>query len=59
MSERVYGNEILEFWEAEIRKAEHLVETVAPEDIDENYVIKLDPEDFLDLCAGRWHELDE
>lgn len=44
-------------WEGEIAKAKELIawaDSHPGEDCGDNYGITLDPEDFLDLLAGKW-----
>lgn len=60
MKKREYQTEIMRVWgedisraEALVGKAERLDET---DDVGDWYLVKLDPEDFLDLCAGKWHK---
>lgn len=55
MSNRVYGNDMLRAWRKEIERAESLVKNWR-EVPDEEYRVVLDPDDFLDLCAGKWGE---
>ena len=48
---------MMKIWGQDIRRAEGLVTGSIPSGgTDSGYVIELDPEDFLDLCAGKWHE---
>lgn len=45
-------------WAKELSKARALVDeaTKRPGDEFPDYKIELDPEDFLDLCNGKWDE---
>ncbi len=54
---REFSPLMLKIWGQDIRRAEGLVSGDIPSGgTDSGYVIELDPEDFLDLCAGKWHE---
>ena len=58
MSDRTYCAEILRIWGTDILCAEKLVDDATRNPAgfsDLYYLIKLDPEDFLELCAGKWH----
>ena len=53
--ERKYSDLMLKNWSNEIKYAEKLVNgEIVTSGTDNGYVINLDPEDFLDLCAGKW-----
>jgi hypothetical protein len=54
---RNYKAEMRRVWGEDITKAERLVQRAeSGEQMDnDEYSIHLDPEDFLDLCAGKWH----
>jgi len=54
MTDRVYPAEMLRVWGKDIREAESMMAN-AGKIADERYCVTLDPEDFLDLCAGKWH----
>lgn len=47
---RIYSEKTLEIWGRDIYRANNMIETDSAE------LVKLDPEDFLDLVAGRWHQ---
>ena len=57
MEKRKYCPGIVRIWGDDIKKAEELVMRgeADPSAVEGIYEVKLDPEDFLDLCAGRWH----
>jgi len=58
MSDRTYCAEILRIWGTDILRAQEMVDKARrpPYKIEEGeYQIVMDPEDFLDLCAGKWH----
>jgi hypothetical protein len=58
MGNRKYSTEIQRVWRNEIAEAERLVQKFEKNTTDDGgeYIVQLDPEDFLDLCAGKWHE---
>jgi hypothetical protein len=54
---RTFSPLMLKIWGNDILRAEMLVSgEIQTGGIDSGYEVKLDPEDFLDLCAGKWHE---
>ena len=54
--ERKYSDFMLKIWGNDIKHAEKLVSgEIVTSGSDSGYVINIDPEDFLDLCAGKWH----
>lgn len=57
MKLREYAQGIRKHWSKEIAQAEKLVEDIEadPMSHEGDYFVQLDPEDFLDLCAGKWH----
>ena len=56
--ERKYSDFMLKIWGCDIKHAEKLVSgEIVTFGSDSGYVITLDPEDFLDLCAGKWHDI--
>jgi hypothetical protein len=58
VEKRKYTAEMQRNWGKEIAKAERLVADVKSNPLshgDGDYVVELDPEDFLDLCAGKWN----
>lgn len=55
--ERKYSDFMIRIWGKDIKRAEDLISgEIQTESIESGYFISLDPEDFLDLCAGTWHE---
>lgn len=57
MEKRIYSADMLRIWGRKIKYAEQLmldVEENPNSHDDGSYKIELDPEDFLDLCAGKW-----
>ena len=53
MGKREYSQEMLRVWKKEIDAMEKMVSDSRSVP-DESYLITLDPEDFLDLCCGKW-----
>lgn len=57
MEQRTYSADVMRAWRMQIDNAERLVRDVESKiDMhdDGSYKVELDPEDFLDLCAGKW-----
>jgi len=48
-----------EIWAKELSKARAMIDeaTKRPGDEFPNYNIELDPDEFLDLCNGKWDEV--
>ena len=61
MKERKYCQEIMRIWKDEIKRAENLISWTEadPEMAEDFYFVPLNPEDFLDLCAGKWHSTEK
>lgn len=60
LPKREYSPDIQRVWRKEIAEAERLVQSIEADPLGNGcgyYVVKLDPEDFLDLCAGKWHNV--
>ena len=55
MPEREYSAEMLDAWGPQIRLAEEMLREAHAFTQPTNCQIILSPNDFLDLCAGRWH----
>jgi hypothetical protein len=55
---RKYTEEMQRHWGKEIAGAERLVAAARADPLSHgcgDYVVELNPEDFLDLCAGKWN----
>lgn len=57
MKERQYSAQMRRVWGKQIDEAEEMVRKATSGSVPERYEVALDPEDFLDLCAGFWHGL--